>query len=191
MRSWTPYGGRCTLALPDGLVTNLPAFGVGASRTSWLTRSSSPRARRDFSGRRPRQPLVLRKGIADVPAAGDKPPPYGTATHCKRCRGGDPGRPRPRPGAVAARLLRPDRRLPRARHARARAADPRPGARPCGKGRCPRPAVRDGGAREAPAAGARFEVHPGGHAFLLESAGPVAASVLRFLRSIEEDCGAP
>ncbi|HTP30055.1 MAG TPA: alpha/beta hydrolase [Anaeromyxobacteraceae bacterium] len=28
---------------------------------------------------------------------------------------------------------------------------------------------------------ARLEVHPGGHAFLLENAGPVAASVLRFL----------
>ena len=36
---------------------------------------------------------------------------------------------------------------------------------------------------------ARFEVHPGGHAFLLESAGAVAASVLRFLRSIEGDRG--
>ncbi len=35
----------------------------------------------------------------------------------------------------------------------------------------------------------RLEVHPGGHAFLLETAGPVAASVLRFLRSIEEDRG--
>jgi len=32
----------------------------------------------------------------------------------------------------------------------------------------------------------------GGHAFLLESAGPVAASVLRFLRSIEGgDGGGP
>jgi len=39
---------------------------------------------------------------------------------------------------------------------------------------------------------ARFEVHPGGHAFLLKSAGPVSASVLRFLRSIEgEDGGGP
>jgi pimeloyl-ACP methyl ester carboxylesterase len=36
---------------------------------------------------------------------------------------------------------------------------------------------------------ARFEVHPGGHAFLLESAGAVAPSVLRFLRSIEGDRG--
>ena len=36
---------------------------------------------------------------------------------------------------------------------------------------------------------ARFEVHPGGHAFLLESAGAVASSVLRFLRSIEGDRG--
>lgn len=32
---------------------------------------------------------------------------------------------------------------------------------------------------------ARLEVHPGGHAFLLESAGAVAASVLRFLREQE------
>lgn len=36
---------------------------------------------------------------------------------------------------------------------------------------------------------ARFEVHPGGHAFLLESAEQVAASVLIFLRSIEEEGG--
>ncbi len=36
---------------------------------------------------------------------------------------------------------------------------------------------------------ARREVHPGGHAFLLESAEPVAEAVLRFLRSIEEDGG--
>jgi pimeloyl-ACP methyl ester carboxylesterase len=35
----------------------------------------------------------------------------------------------------------------------------------------------------------RLEVHAGGHAFLLESAGPVAASVLRFLRSIKEGDG--
>jgi 3-oxoadipate enol-lactonase len=35
----------------------------------------------------------------------------------------------------------------------------------------------------------RLEVHPGGHAFLLESARQAAASVLRFLRSSEEAGG--
>lgn len=33
---------------------------------------------------------------------------------------------------------------------------------------------------------ARLEVHAGGHAFLLESAGPAAASVLAFLRGLDE-----
>jgi pimeloyl-ACP methyl ester carboxylesterase len=36
---------------------------------------------------------------------------------------------------------------------------------------------------------ARCEVHPGGHAFLLKSAEAVGASVLAFLRSIEEEDG--
>ena len=49
------------------------------------------------------------------------------------------------------------------------------------------PSVTEALARLLP--GARFEVHPGSHGFLLESAGPVAASVLRFLRSIEEEDG--
>jgi pimeloyl-ACP methyl ester carboxylesterase len=34
--------------------------------------------------------------------------------------------------------------------------------------------------------GARFEAHPGGHAFLLESGERVTASVIQFLRSVEE-----
>jgi pimeloyl-ACP methyl ester carboxylesterase len=36
----------------------------------------------------------------------------------------------------------------------------------------------------------RLEVHPGGHAFLLESAGEVAATVLRFLRDVDGPGGA-
>ncbi len=35
--------------------------------------------------------------------------------------------------------------------------------------------------------GARFEAHPGGHAFLLESGERVTASVMEFLRQVEKD----
>ncbi len=47
------------------------------------------------------------------------------------------------------------------------------------------PSATEALAKLLPRARARFEAHPGGHAFLLESAEAVGAAVLAFLRSME------